>query len=1113
MKRLLFSIILILSLSNLYSQVTYYVDAVAGDDLNTGTSTGAAWQTVGKVSGFGGFNSGDRVLFKRGQSFYGQLVPQSSGMTFDAYGGGANPIITGGTVLSSWTDLGGGIYEASLSVNPTNVVIGGVQRSRGRTPDAGWWNIDSKTHSAPNATITANELNGLSFNGATVVTRKNRWIIDNDVINSHTSSTIGFTYSFYEPIVNYGFYITNDIDCVTAYGEWFFDDPADKLKVYFGSAGTSDVTVSTIQDLISITGTTGATFKNIEFSFAYRDIVRIISSTGVVFENCQFKNSYNGIQAASGNCSGLTLKNCSFFDINNNGMRLEDASSVNNFLMEYCDFHRIGIVPGDGGNGDGQYNGINMGGSVASAGPVSNAILRYNRMDSVGYCGFMGGGDNLVIQNNIINEYCYIKDDGGGIYGFSPVAINKQIIGNFVINGGIKSFEGTDNTVVHAYGIYADGNSDKLTINYNTVINAAEGIFLHIPGPDVTLRNNTIFGSRSVGLMVWNSTIGFIPGQYISSQDIKHNIVMSLNGNTDKVADFQDMSGLPNDIATWGAIDSNYYMRPLDDGSKIYSNPASLYYTLAGWTAWKGHDANSYNSPKTFGSIYAPDSIRIEYNTTNVTASYSIPGRWIDHQGNAYVNSVSVAPYRSVVLLADGASTGYVPPDTLVQQGYVSWQQPIDAAYETLPGQSIVGGVRKKTTAAQGWDNGVMISQQTIQNGESFEFATGFRAEDYMLIGIHPFKPGSIAGNSTVKFALYTGNSTSPYSESGVVPFESDAHVFSAYQPYAVDSPWYRIKYEAGLIKYGKSNDGGATFTDFYTSNTIPTDQYYLIFQAYDPGDMLRIVRKKSSIVENVNIAPTVNGGNDQSITLPTNTVQLNASASDIDGTIVSYAWEVISGPGGSSFSAATSAVTNFSNLAVGTYSIKITVTDNYGATDIDTVGVSVIRAPNIAPDVSSGNDQSIQSPTSSVTLSATASDADGSIISYSWTKFSGPSGETITSPNSATTTVTGLTIGVYVFTVAVTDNNGAVKFDSIVITVNSSGSHYITSLLRTWTNNVMTVRVKYDDNTYRNYTRKDDVGAYIKTARSIYQVREGGTRLVLILNYQDGTVQTFFKK
>ena len=61
----------------------------------------------------------------------------------------------------------------------------------------------------------------------------------------------------------------------------------------------------------------------------------------------------------------------------------------------------------------------------------------------------------------------------------------------------------------------------------------------------------------------------------------------------------------------------------------------------------------------------------------------------------------------------------------------------------------------------------------------------------------------------------------------------------------------------------------------------------------------------------------------------------------------------------------------------------------------------------------------------------------DATIVSYKWTQVSGPSTATIATPNAATTTVSGLISGVYVFRFTITDNFGFVGSDDVKGTVN----------------------------------------------------------------------------
>jgi hypothetical protein len=69
-------------------------------------------------------------------------------------------------------------------------------------------------------------------------------------------------------------------------------------------------------------------------------------------------------------------------------------------------------------------------------------------------------------------------------------------------------------------------------------------------------------------------------------------------------------------------------------------------------------------------------------------------------------------------------------------------------------------------------------------------------------------------------------------------------------------------------------------------------------------------------------------------------------------------------------------------------------------------------------------------------TLSGSGTDQDGTIASYQWRKISGPAGGLITNPAAAVTTVTGLTPGVYLYELTVTDNQGATGADTVQITV-----------------------------------------------------------------------------
>ncbi len=104
------------------------------------------------------------------------------------------------------------------------------------------------------------------------------------------------------------------------------------------------------------------------------------------------------------------------------------------------------------------------------------------------------------------------------------------------------------------------------------------------------------------------------------------------------------------------------------------------------------------------------------------------------------------------------------------------------------------------------------------------------------------------------------------------------------------------------------------------------------------------------------------------------------------------------------------------------------------------TEAMNVYTLPeNKLPTANAGSAQTITLPVNSVKLSGSGSDVDGTIKSYQWTKASGPSPNNINTPNSATTTVSGLVQGVYQFKLTVIDNEGGVGTSVVQITVNAA--------------------------------------------------------------------------
>jgi hypothetical protein len=182
---------------------------------------------------------------------------------------------------------------------------------------------------------------------------------------------------------------------------------------------------------------------------------------------------------------------------------------------------------------------------------------------------------------------------------------------------------------------------------------------------------------------------------------------------------------------------------------------------------------------------------------------------------------------------------------------------------------------------------------------------------------------------------------------------------------------------------------------------------------------------------------PVVSAGSDK--TTSNKGMTIVGSASDSDGYIKSYKWTKISGPS-ASMSNTTTAKLWASSLTSGTYYFRLTVTDNDGGSKYDDMKLVVSNSSststtisNIAPTVNAGSDKSTSNK--GFTVVGSASDPDGYIASYKWTKVSGPS-LSMSNTTSLKLWASNLVRGTYYFRLTVTDNKGATKYDDMKLNV-----------------------------------------------------------------------------
>jgi parallel beta-helix repeat protein len=648
-KKIIFLSLMIVCLSLVSKATTYYVSN-NGNDTYSGISTALPWKTLDKVNATT-FKAGDQILFERGSTFYGSLTVNQSGasgnpITFGAYGTGVNPVITGFTTVTAWTDLGSNIWESTNTVSTLStcnmVTVNGVNTAMGRYPNAdltngGFLTIQSNpsTTSITNTTLTGTP----NWTGAELVMRSNDWTMEKRTITSQSGSTLNYNTAC-SPVINYGFFIQNDSRTLDQQNEWYFNPSTKKIRMYSASQPTN-VKVTSVDDLFTFSASIGyVNVDGIDFSgansralyrWAYGTLPQKVHNINIT--NCYI--TYCGTDAVSVCSYTLNVENNTISETNGIAMNL---SSSRNVVVRNNAIHNSSLLPGMGVS----FSAIQVGEST------NNTILiEYNSITNTGHNAISFGADTTTIKNNFIDTFNTILDDGAGIYGGS----NCKITNNIVLNG-IGAWKGTAKTNGGLVcGIYLDDNSNHNEVGYNTVSGCAWiGLYLHNTNTN-NLHHNVIYNNNTQLRTADDNLGGDVFGNLIQNNQF------IAKSSTQMVCDF---SSNQNNLTGIGTFDNNYYARPINEGNTISTNQpsGSASRTLENWKTFSGQDANSKASPQTITDV---NDLQFEYNATKTAKTVTLSQSMIDVKGTKYTGSIILQPYTSVVLMKDQNPASDVP--------------------------------------------------------------------------------------------------------------------------------------------------------------------------------------------------------------------------------------------------------------------------------------------------------------------------------------------------------------------------------------------------------------------------------------------------------------------
>jgi len=609
----------------------YYLSSTNGSDNNSliqAQNQSTPWKTISKLNEMmDKMKPGDVVMFKKGDTFSGIIKPNVSGTTtnnivFTSFGKGKQkPIIEGFTILENWKKTSENIWEAvclGSNCQPAALLLNNVLQPLGRypnidTPNGGYLTIDSHPTDSKNE-FTCNSLTqSTDWLGSEVVLRTDHWILDRILLAKQNGTTLTLaknaTYKLKDKT---GFFFQNHPSTLDINGEWCYVSSSNKVVLYSTeNPNKSTIKVATHKNCFFIERQSNISIVDLKIMGSRKCDVRLNNVKNIKITNCDFEfsgqNSISHGDYDNLNCENIIIENNTFTNVQSDCLEVfgKEISIKNN------NFKNIGIVPGMAESGQ-KSNVINT---------ISDKIVvERNTMDQIGYSGIMfGWSSNVLIKENVISNFCKVLDDGSGIYCWSrdtvPIAVNRKIINNIVLNG-LGAPQGTgDNYSAPAEGIYLDDNAMNVEVLGNTISNCTNtGIYIH-NGRSNTIKNNTVIGCDKA-IWIKNDIIGKITKNCI----IQNNTLIS-NDITGMKPLLSIRTKDHSELEKIGVIDKNIYCQPYNTDNVVkysMSTPEkqSKSFNLRQWREFSKYDQTSLLSESKFAVSQYENMVKFgEFNT------------------------------------------------------------------------------------------------------------------------------------------------------------------------------------------------------------------------------------------------------------------------------------------------------------------------------------------------------------------------------------------------------------------------------------------------------------------------------------------------------------------
>jgi parallel beta-helix repeat protein len=497
---------------------TFFVDSRAGDDRMDGRAPAVAgslsgpWRSLARLQQ-SDVGPGDTVTLACGSTWRETLKLPSSGtatrpIIVKAPAAGctspsASPTVDGSVVIapSAWTQYSGNIYKATLESAPTQLFASSGFLAEARHPNLGYLStsadspqINYNGRPVSDALIAGADLvvpAGATLAGAKLRVRTSAYRIDESKVSAFGGNRISLSDPTLYPVQQgWGYLLMGQLWMLDSPGEWHYDASTRQIYAWMPDSARPNANIGAglLSVGVDLTGcahvvidglairrvgtgvvmrnSTAVHVRNVQIEDVADHGIDAAVSSAAVLESNNIKRSGSDAITATGDGLGVAVNST----IRNNLVRDSAVMMQGEQLISAPRQSRAAIYAGNG--------------SVVTGNVVINS----------GYIGIRMLS-NTRVENNFVYGSCTVLDDCAGIYT-DGAANNSQIRNNTVMRSrGTVGGKPAAQRYTQAQGIYLDDFSSGVLVENNTVIDADNGLLLHIAAHN-TVRGNRLYGNR-----------------------------------------------------------------------------------------------------------------------------------------------------------------------------------------------------------------------------------------------------------------------------------------------------------------------------------------------------------------------------------------------------------------------------------------------------------------------------------------------------------------------------------------------------------------------------------------------------------------------------------------